>query len=405
MWAAGLVVIALGAALLLRHFQLTVTDRTQQHPLLWMLAKGDLAGAYDVSPTQTSPPGFGWFGLPFYGPLRLVFSPSEAFDVISVACLVPLGIATIAASRVLGVAARSGRELASVAAVVLGLPTIANYIEAFHPADVLATAAVLGGFVALARRRPTWSFVLLGFAVATRQWAVVPVAVLAVLVPGEERWRLVLGSIGVAVVLTLPFFLASPDGVMEALAARDVVRGEIHAVLVVSGNVHVRYLLSRVLPLALAALWCAALVRRRAAFAPEVAVGALAVALLLRPLVDPGAFLYYLGPGYAFAVLLGPRSVRWPAIGGIGSWVLWHRYRLQSRWPALSDDLQVLAPGLALSVATTLLVLAAVVAAARRTLGLVAAGSGEAAARGPGDPQPGDGVLGRPDAGGDAHPS
>jgi len=369
-WVVGLGAIAAAVALYLWLLHITGYDDHQQLPLVRSLASGDLVHALEGAvPQQTSGPGFGLFALPVFVIARLFATVHTSYVVASLACLVPLAWAVVAASRAMGVERRSVRELANVAVVVLGTPIMANYIEALHPADVLATAACLGAFAALARRRLTWAFVLLGFAVATRQWAILAVPVLAVLERGDDRRRFVLGSLGTATVLVLPFFIANAGQTILTLQAERTSRGPLAAMSLIEFSQPVAHALSRYLPLLGTALLCAWLVRRRVTWSPEVAVAALGVAFLIRPPFDPAGYLYYASPGYAFFVLMSPRSWRWLVAGAAGSVALLLRFSVRHRFPyarvvsvfEVSGPFR--APGVALSIGTTLVLAAALAAA------------------------------------------
>lgn len=377
-WIAGLGAIGASTALLLWLLHLSTYDTHQQLLLVKSIVSGDLVHAFDgVIPPQTSGPGFGLFAVPVFVPARLVVDDQTAYLIAGLACLIPLAWSVVAASRATGVAARSGHELANVAVVVMGTPILASYIEAVHPADVLATAACLGAFAALAKRRVPHAFVLLGFALATRQWAIIALAVLAVLERGDARRHLVIGSLGVATVLILPFFAANAGMTILTLQAEVTSRGSLAAMAMFDLPQPVLHALSRYVPLIGTAVLCAWLARRRVTWSPDVAVAALAVALLIRPPVDPAASLYYAGPGYAFFVLLGPRTWRWLAAGVAGSVALLVRFSMRHRFPfarVVSVHLiegPFLAPGVALSVATTLVLVAALGAATLHLVGLV----------------------------------
>lgn len=369
-WCVGLgaIAVAVGVAIWLLH--LTTYDLHQQLPLVRALASGDLVHALEgVAPRQTSGPGFGLFALPVFLAARPFASDQTAYLVASFACLIPLAVATVAAARATGVVRRSVRELVTLAVVMLGIPILANYLEALHPADVLATACCLGAFAAVQKRRVPWAFVLLGFALATRQWAVLAVAVLAVLERGDERRHLVLGSVGVAVVLVLPFFLANAGQTILVMQAERTSRGFLAAPSLFDLPESVAYGLSRYVPLVGTAVLCAWLLRRRVTWSPEVGAAALAVAFLIRPPFDPAGFLYYAAPGYAFFVLLDSRSWRWLVTGTAGSAALLLRFTVRDRFPyaevvtVYGPEGSYLAPGVTLSVLTTLVLLAALVAA------------------------------------------
>lgn len=369
-WLAGLGAISGAVALFLWLIHVTPGDEGQQLALVKSLMSGDLVHAFGGGvPAQTSGPGFGLFALPIFAFLRVFVSDHTAYVTASLACLIPLAWSVMAASRATGVVRRSGRELAYVAVVVLGTSVMANYFEALHPADVLATAACLGAFAALANRRVAWAFVLLGFALATRQWAVLALAVLATLERGDARRDLVVGSVGVATVLVLPFFIANTSQTLDTFAAESVGRGPLAAMSLFDISPPLARLLGRTLPLLGTAALCAWLLLRRVTWSPEVAVAALAVAFLIRPPFDPAGYLYYAAPGYAFFVLMSPRRWRWLAAAVAGSAALLLRYSLRLRYPYarfVSVRIVLLpyrASGVALSIATTAIYVAALVAA------------------------------------------
>lgn len=368
-WAAGLGAVAVATALLLWLLHLTTYDTHQQLPLVRSLAAGDLVHAFEGAfPPQTSGPGFGLFALPLFAVGRIFVTDQTAYVAAGLACLVPLAWSVVAASRATGVAPRSGREIANVAVVMMGTPILANYIEALHPADVLATAATLGAFAALAGRRLTWAFVLLGFALATRQWAILAIAVFAVLERGQVRRHLVIGSLGTASLLVLPFLAANAGQTIITLEAERTGRGPLAAMSLIALSETHAYALSRLLPLLGVAVLCAWLAHRRAGWAPEVAVSALAVAFLIRPPFDPAGFIYYLSPGYAFFVLIDPRTWRWLVAASAGSTALLLRFLVRDRFPFArvvsvhGIEGPFYAPGVTLSIATTLVFIAALVA-------------------------------------------
>lgn len=394
----------------------TQADLVQQQVLVDALAHLRLADSF-TGPPQTSGPGFGLFALPIFLIARIPLGFDDAYLVASLAALLTVIPAAVLASRAVGVAARSWGELGRVAAIALGVPLLSCYWEAFHPADVLAVAACLAAFATWSRRMTTATALLLGFALVTRQWAVIALAVLVVLAERRERARLALGSIAVAAVALLPFFLASPSDTLAAMAAKSVGRFPLTAPGMLAASESALFLMSRYLPLALAVGLCLWLLHRMpdgAAAVPELAAAALAIGLLLRPLVDPAGFTYYLAPGIAFVVLLRPPSWRWPAITVVLGLALLIRRELSWHHPTFAgmegpmaggitvpfEDVQLV--GALLSVAETLVVLAIVIGCVRRVIELIPAAAGaepggsapEPAAGGPADPEAGDRVLG-----------
>ncbi len=315
-WTAGLLAVGAFVVAILRQWQLTVVDRDQQLHLLETVGGGHIYGAL-AEGGQTSGPGYAVLA-PVYVLARHWDDPHLAFATAGLACLVPLAAATIWALRSVGVPRRSPLELLALAAVVGGVPVLSCYTEALHPADVLALACVLAAYAAALRGRVGWSAVLLGFGLATRQWVLVAVAVIAVLERGRARLVIIGGSIGAFAVVVGPFLLADRSGSMSALAARLTIKRAVAlpGTLPLSGAP--LYLISRYLPLALAYVVCRWLIERRGALTPEVAAAALAVVCSLRALVDPASFLYYLAPGYAFLVVLEARHWRRVVALGVG---------------------------------------------------------------------------------------
>lgn len=402
-WLLGLAAISALTGLVVAWMGVSQSDRLQQVHLVLSLGDGNLKPALEpLLALQTAGPGYGLVAAPLYRLFETFLSPPDAYDVASYAIFLLLGVAVIAASRAVGVAARSGRELVNVAAAMLGVPVLACYTELFHPADLLASIACLAAFAAVCRGRIWTGAAFLGFAVVTKQWAVVVVLVLAALLERRERSHLVAGAALTTAALLLPFAITNPSATLNALNASSTYRGRTMAAALVPLPHGALFAASRMVPLVLAAVWSAWLFWKRARFEPQLAATAIAVALVFRPLMDPAGFIYYLAPAYVFAVLIQPRSWRWPVGCVVGGALIWFRRSLDDGRRQifhdgapmhLSDDL--------LAVATTAVVAVAAVLAVRRVVQLIAedgsdpVGSGsEAPAGGPGDLQRGDGVLG-----------
>jgi hypothetical protein len=93
--------------------------------------------------------------------------------------------------------------------VALLNPLITSAVSLGHPEELMTAALCIGALVAAFERRQLLSIVLLGLALACKQWTVV--AILPVLLVLERgRLRALAGSLAVAVVVTLPEFLGSP---------------------------------------------------------------------------------------------------------------------------------------------------------------------------------------------------
>lgn len=318
-WLASVAAIVLLVAFRLHRANLAVIDRDQQLPLVLALSRLDLRHALtSVLQRQASPPGFGFFALPFHVVLRGLVGYRNAYLIAGIATMVVLATAVLTLSRSLDVSRRSPHELLVVGAVVNASPVLASLTEAFHPSDLLATAMCALGCSAVFRGRIALAVVALGLGLFTKQWVIIPIAVLVATDRAGRRWQLALGSLAVFGIGIAPFVVTNRADSFAALAAADVVRGAHSLVghLPVTSDGVIR-LEARVMPLAVVAVlcfWC----WRRDTISRAQTISVMAAAFLMRSLLDPGGFLYYLAPGAAFLALVRP-TWQWPAAVLIGS--------------------------------------------------------------------------------------
>lgn len=384
-WLLGLALLGVFILLAFQMWSWTTSDSEQQRGLIAAIARLDLRGAFDDR-SQTSGPGFGLFAQPAYLFVRPHVPQSEANQLAGSSVVVPFVIATIAVIRAVGVAARSARELLLTALVVLGVPTLACFSEQWHPVDVLATALCFAAFASQTRGRRTATMVWLGLALATRQWALIPLAVTIVLEEEGHRLRLLLGAGATAALVVAPFLIANPSGVIDALAARTTIYRDTGAVGLIPMGAGARLVVSRTFPLVFTGLVCLWLHRRRARWDPELAAAAMAATLLFRAGIDPALFLYYLGAGYAFFIIMWRRSWAGPILAFEVGLVLWYRDNLSAVYPGLGPSERPptvsLAPGRFLAVATTAVIAIGILTAlllARQRLDLPGASASSAA--------------------------
>ena len=105
-------------------------------------------------------------------------------------------------------------------ALVLALGNLAVF-RAFHwghPEDLMATGLLLGAALAALDRRPAPSAVLLGLALATKQWALLALVPVA-LMHGKGALRAAAIAAGIFVVLSAPLAIAAPDRFMALARA------------------------------------------------------------------------------------------------------------------------------------------------------------------------------------------
>lgn len=207
-WTTG-VIGAAGAAALTFAVPFVGTDyAADAGPAVSALARGDLVAAAGAQAQM--------------GPLSLLLrAPGEALLGGSALTQYRIGVLIcLVAGLVLAIAlARRRNDLATgllVVAALVASPLAARAIYKGHPEEplgaVLSVAALL-----VAARRPGLAGVLLGAALATKQWALIAVVPALVAAAPEARLRLAAVAGGVAAVFTLPFLLADPAAFIGAL--------------------------------------------------------------------------------------------------------------------------------------------------------------------------------------------
>ena len=75
----------------------------------------------------------------------------------------------------------------------------------------------LGGVACAQRRAWVWAGVLLGLAVTSQQFALLVVAPLVVVAPGNRRWRFIVSSLAVWVLVSLPVVVATSGRALHAV--------------------------------------------------------------------------------------------------------------------------------------------------------------------------------------------
>ncbi len=130
--------------------------------------------------------------------------PWAVFPCLLLAGLVGLYLSRIAARREAG---RFAQVL--IAAVFLLNPLTFEAIRNGHPEEILTAALAVGAVAAAAEHRSRRAAVLLGLAVASKQWAVVAVLPALLALP-EARLRTAILAAAVAAVLFLPAVIAAP---------------------------------------------------------------------------------------------------------------------------------------------------------------------------------------------------
>jgi hypothetical protein len=232
-----------------------------------------------------------------------------AYQLGSLACLLAAGTLSLFLMRAL---ARRGR---SWMACLVGLGVLVNpltysALKYGHPEEVLGGALCVAALLAAARRRPLAAGILLGCALATKQWAALAVLPVLIAAPRGARVRLLGVAAIAAVALTLPLVIGDPSRFADAQHAIGISKPFQHTVTAsnvwfqladgsTQGGVAQYSLpgwlgsLTTPLVIAVALALSLAYVRRRGGANAEEALGLLALILLLRCLLDPLAYSYH----------------------------------------------------------------------------------------------------------------
>jgi glycosyl transferase family 87 len=152
--------------------------------------------------------------------VALVFHQSlpVVYLVGSLPCLaaaVALGMVLRRRMARAGLPALAGTAVA--AAVVLN-PGVIRALNWGHPEEVLAAALCVGALLAALDGRAVAAGLLLGCALATKQWAAIAVVPLLIALPARQGRALAIAA-GVALAFTLPALLGSLDGFVTINAA------------------------------------------------------------------------------------------------------------------------------------------------------------------------------------------
>jgi hypothetical protein len=210
-----------------------------------------------------------------------------------------------------------------LAALSLLLPTtLACWFEYYHPQDLAAVGLVFFAFGLAAKHHWGWAGVLFGFAVLTRQWALL---IALAIVPLMGGWRNVVrfGAAGALVTAggLLPFVVTGNEGLWTALSASLTV-GSYETIMgrllkSTEENADLVATLVRFLPLA-ATLVMAGVVWVKGWRGTHLFLPLAASVIALRLLFESAPYLYYWAPLPIFLLGVGGAR-RWlTVVGGAG---------------------------------------------------------------------------------------
>jgi hypothetical protein len=312
------------------------------------LAHGHLGRFFDTQPTMG--PLTLWLRAPFAALAGLGSdSTLSQYRLGAFACLLATGlIALWLAAR----AAERGASLLAqivLVAVVLANPMVFRGLDLGHPEEALGAALAAAAIVAAAGAggiggSPSAAGVLLGLALATKQWALLAAGPVLIAAPTvDARRRIVVAALAVALVLAAPLAIGNTTRFVDA--NRDAVSPHADATpanvwwplavtvrdpTLAPGSERreppdVVRRLSHLLVLALTAAASVFLLLRRPRRTLEAALALAAVAFLLRCLLDPYTFSYHHVP---FLTLLAVYEVvgmrRLPVLAIVANVLLWY---------------------------------------------------------------------------------
>jgi hypothetical protein len=180
---------------------------TDAGPAIDELARGNLAGFFANQPLMGS------FSLLVRAPfVAAVFD--QSIDTVFFAGALPCVLAAVLLGTALGRLLADAGQPPVVQGVAAGLavinPLTFRALHWGHPEELLGAALCVGAVVAALRGRPLLAGMLLGFALATKQWAVLAILP-ALLAAPHGRLALVAVAAAVAAALTLPAMLVNAD--------------------------------------------------------------------------------------------------------------------------------------------------------------------------------------------------
>ena len=114
---------------------------------------------------------------------------------------------------------RSEAEQAMVGAVLILSPLSVRALHWGHPEELLGAALCVAAVIVASRGRGIFAGMLLGCAIATKQWAVLAALPALVAAPAPARVKLVAASSVVALAFTVPMLIGNPDRFMLVQAA------------------------------------------------------------------------------------------------------------------------------------------------------------------------------------------
>lgn len=300
----------------------------------------------DVHEFFAQQPPMGGFSLVVRAPFAAAVKAGGMHDLAIYragvfACL--LGLAALAV-WLMNAMARAGRPRVAcfiVPAALLVNPLTYAALDYGHPEELLGAALCAGAVLCAARGRGLAAGLLLGCAVATKQWAVLAVLPVLLAAPRGTRMRLVGAAAGSGALFLVPMLLADPSRFWLAQKSVGIATTFQHTVT--AGNIWFPFAhgstgqtltpdgmqvttqyslpsalghLTHPLVIALALAACAAYWRRRRGAAGDEVLQLVALLFLVRCIFDPLTYSYHHAPFLVALICYEALRRRVPVLSG-----------------------------------------------------------------------------------------
>jgi hypothetical protein len=179
-------------------------------PSIDALSHGDLREFFAEQPPMGS------FSLLLRTPPAVVSNLADGNDLVVYRsgvfiCVLAAGLLAVFLAMSMIRRGRPWTIWALVAAAIVVNPLTYQAAYWGHPEEVLAAALTVGALIASGRRRWLLGGLMLGAALATKQWAALAVVPALIAAPAGTRVRLALTAAALAAALTVPMLAADPD--------------------------------------------------------------------------------------------------------------------------------------------------------------------------------------------------
>ena len=181
-------------------------------------------------------------------------------------------------------------------------------LTSYHPQDLTSLGLALAGTACALRRKWVWAGILVGLAITSQQFAFLVLLPLFVVAPGKNRWRLLISSAAVVLLISLPFVVATSGKALHAVIFGTGDSPTYGGTIVWETGLHGPALvfIARILPLLVSlAIACWAFRRLGSeVMKPIPLVSLLTISLSLRVVFEEGLFGYKLMALSVMLVLL-----------------------------------------------------------------------------------------------------